>query len=161
MKKIALLATIIMIGFSMMCVQGAGADFSGNWVLTKLIPSLIGVPIPNASLVIKQGGNDLEVIRKLADEEKSIKSHYTLDEAENINTEPNAAGTVTIRSTSKWNNGTLVIEGSSTFEGPAKNVTGKWKTEYLLSDNGAVLTVSKTIQTPFGEIVTSEVFNRK
>ena len=97
----------------------------------------------------------------MADEEKTIESHCTLDGAENTNTVANAAGPVTSRSTSKWNNTILVLEGSSTFEGPDKNVTTKWKTEYLLSDNGAELTVSETHQTPFGEAVISEVFSRK
>ena len=160
MRKIVLLVIIVMVGFSMTLVEAASVDFSGNWVLTKRIRSL-GTPVPNVLLVIKQTGNDLAVARIVSDEEKIIESHYTLDGAENTNTESNAAGPVTIRSTSKWNSNTLVIEGSSTFEGPEKTVTNKWKTEYLLSDNGAVLTVSKTIQTPFGEVVASEVYSRK
>jgi hypothetical protein len=160
MRKIALLATIVMFGFSMMLVESAGVDFSGNWILTKRIPSL-GAPVPSVSLVIKQAGSDFAVIRNVGGEDKTIELRYTLDGAENINIESNAAGPVTIRSTSTWNNSTLVLEGSSTFEGPDKNDTTKWKTEYLLSDNGAVLTVSRTIPTPFGEVVRSEVFSRK
>jgi hypothetical protein len=160
MKKTGFIAAIVVIGFSITPVRSAGLDFSGNWVLARMTPSY-GGPVPNVSLVIKQSDNDLEIVENTADQEKIIQSHYTLDGAENINTEPNAAGTVTIRSTSRWNNNTLVFEGSSTFEGAAQKTSTKWKKEYLLSDNGMVLTVSKTIQTPFGEIVISEVFSRK
>jgi hypothetical protein len=92
---------------------------------------------------------------------KTIESNYTLDGRENINTEPNAAGPVTIRSTSKWIHGVLVLEGTRTFEGQDKNTTTKWKTEYLLSSGGTLLTVSETHQTPFGEVVISSTFSRK
>jgi hypothetical protein len=160
MRKTMLLATIVISCFSMALAEGAGVDFSGNWILTKRVPSF-GAPVPNVSLVIKQTDNDLAITQNVVDEEKIIESHYTLDGAANVNTEPNAAGPMTIRSTSKWNNGTLVLEGLSTFEGPKKNATTKWKTEYQLSDNGTLLTVSKTIQTPFGEAVVSEAFSRK
>jgi len=160
MRKSVFLATIVMIGLSVMFVEGAGLDFSGNWVLTKRIPSL-GFPVPNVLLVVRQTGNDLAITQNMTDEEKTVELHYTLDGAENINTEPNEAGSVIIRSTSKWNNNTLVIEGSNTFDGGDRSRTTKWKTEYLLSDDGAALTVSKTIRTPFGEVVVSEVFSRK
>ncbi len=161
MRKIVLLAAIVIVVWSAIPVEGAGVDFSGNWILTKRIPNPFGTPVPNVSLIIKQTGNDLDLTQNMADQEQIVESHYTLDGEENINTEPNAAGPVTIRSTSKWNNSTLLVEGSRTFEGPNKTDTTTWKTEYLLSDNGTVLTVSKTIKTPFGEVVVSEVFSRK
>ena len=160
MRRIVILASIAMIS-SMTLVKGAGVDFTGNWALTKRIPSPFGGSVENVALIIKQTGNDLYETRNMPDQKKTIESHYTLDGAENINTEPNAAGPVTIRTTSKWNNNTLVLQGSSTFEGPDKTDTKPWKTEYLLSDDGTALTVSKTIKTPFGEIVVSEVFSRK
>jgi hypothetical protein len=159
MRKIVLVVTIVMFTLSI-AAEAAGVDFSGNWVMTDRIPSF-GMPAPNVSLLIKQTGNDLAVTLNMPDEEKTVESHYTHDGAENINTVPNAAGPVTIRSTSKWNNSTLVLEGVSIFEGPDKTVTTKWKTEYLLSENGALLTVSETHQTPFGEAVISEAFKRK
>jgi hypothetical protein len=159
MNRIVLPATLVVVSFSM-TIRAASVDFSGNWFLSKLIP-LFGAKTPNVLLVIKQTGNYLEVTRSMIDEEKTIEAHYTLDGAENINTESNAAGPVTIRSTSKWNNSTLVLEGSSTFAGPDKDVTSKWKTEYLLSEDGAFLTVTETHPTPFGEAVISQVFSRK
>lgn len=144
----------------MSLVKSADVEFSGNWVLTKRIPSL-GAPPPNVLLVIKQTGNDLTVTQNDIDAEKTIESHYTLDGAENVNSESNAAGPVTIRSTSKWSNSTLVIEGSNTFVGTDNTVTSKWMREYSLSENGAVLTVSEMHQTPFGPAVISLVFSRK
>jgi hypothetical protein len=161
MRKMMLLATIVIVGLPATRVKGAGVDFSGNWVLTKRIPNPLGAPVPNVSLIIRQNGIDLEVTQHIADREKTVESHYTLDGAENINTESNAAGPVAVRSKSRWNSSTLVLEGSRTFEGPKKTETTQWKTEYLLSDAGAVLTLSTTIKTPFGEVVVSEVFSRK
>jgi hypothetical protein len=183
MQKTVLYATIAIIGLSIMPVQGAGVDFSGEWILTRITPSPgAGAQVPNVTLIITQTGNGLVVIRNAADEgtapesintpfgsiirnaddrQKSIEYHYTLDGAESINTEPNAAGPVIIRSTSRWNNNTLVLEGTSTFEGSDKSLTTKWKREYLLSDNGAALAVSKTVKTPFGEVAISEIYLRK
>ena len=112
-------------------------------------------------LVINHIGNYFEVTRSMIEDERTVESHYTLDGMENINTEPNAAGLVTIRSTSKWNNNTLVLEGSKTFAGPDGDVTTKWKTEYLISDDGSVLTVIETHPSPFGEAVISQIFNRQ
>jgi hypothetical protein len=161
MRNIVLLVSIAIIALSMTPVKGAGADFSGDWILAKRTPSPFDIPVPDVILIIKQTSNDLDITRILADDEKTIESHYTLDGSENVNIEPNTAGPITIRSTSKWNNNTLIIEGSSAFEGPDKTDTTPWKMEYMLSSNGAVLTVSRTVKTPFGEVVVSEVFSRK
>ncbi len=160
MQRAMLPAIVVAIGFSAMFVNAAGMDFSGDWILSERIPSF-GTKTPNVLLVIKQTGNDFDVARNMIDDEKIIESHYTLDGTENINTKPNEAGLETIRSCSKWNNGTLVLEGTSTFTGPDKDVTTKWKTEYLLSEDGAVLTVIETHPTPFGEAVISQIFNRQ
>jgi hypothetical protein len=160
MQKAMLLAIILAIGFSPMFANAAGMNFSGGWILSERIPSF-GSKTPNVLLVIKQAGNNFYVTRSMIDDERIIESHYTLDGTENINTEPNEAGLVTIRSTSKWNNGALVLEGLSIFAGPDKDVTTKWKTEYVLSDDGAVLTVIETHPTPFGEAVTSQIFIRR
>jgi hypothetical protein len=160
MKKIVLLAAITIVCISVTFVESADVEFSGNWILTKRIPSF-GEQTPNVVLVIKQNGNDLTVTKNDVDAEKIVESHYTLDGTENVNTEFPLTGPMTIRSTSSWNNSTLVLKGSSTFEGPDKKVTNKWETEYQLSENGAVLTVSRMIKTPFGEVVVSEVFSRK
>ena len=160
MRKAMLLAAVLTVGFSVTLVSGAGADFSGKWILSEVNPSFVA-EIPNVLLVIEQTGNVFKVIRVTVDEDKTVESQYTLDGAENINTEPNVAGQATIRSTSTWNNSVLVLEGSSTFTGPDKDVTTTWKTEYLLSEIGEVLTVAKTRQTPFGEVVITEVFTRK
>ena len=108
-----------------------------------------------------EGNIFLNPCSSMVDDEKIIESHYTPDGTENINTEPNEAGLITIRSTSKWNNGTLVLEGSSIFAGPDSDVTAKWKTEYLLSEDGAILTMIETHPTPFGEAVISQIFSRR
>ena len=161
MKKAMLLAIVVITGFSTVLVHADGVDFSGEWILSELVPLSGAARIPHVSLVIKQTGNDLSVTRHMIDEDRTIESHYTLDGTENINIEANAAGPVTIRSISKWNNGALVLEGSSTFAGPNEDVTTKWKREYLLDDGGAVLTVTETLPTPFGEAVISRIFSRR
>ena len=141
-------------------VNSAGIDFSGTWVLSENIPSF-GIKTPNVLLVIEHTGNVFNVTRVTIDGDKTVESQYTLDGAENINTETNAAGETIIQSISTWNNSVLVLEGTSTFAGTDEDVTTKWKTEYRLSENGAVLTATRTHQTPFGEAVITEVFTRK
>ena len=160
MLKAMLLATVVTVSLSMMLVDAAGVNFSGDWVLRERVPS-VGAKTPQVLLVINQTGNDFKVITIMIDEDKIIESHYTLDGTENINTDLNEAGLVTIRSTSKWDNGVLVLEGSIIFENQDKDVTNKWKTEYLLSENGTALAVTETHQTPFGETVISQIFSRK
>jgi len=160
MLKAMLLATVVTVSLSMMLVDAAGVNFSGDWVLRERVPS-VGAKTPQVLLVINQTGNDFKVTRIMIDEDKIVESHYTLDGTENINTDLNEAGLVTIRSTSKWDNGVLVLEGSIIFENQDKDVTNKWKTEYLLSENGTALAVTETHQTPFGESVVSQIFSRK
>jgi hypothetical protein len=160
MLKAMLLATVVTASLSMVLVDAAGVDFSGDWVLKERIPSG-GAKTPQVLLVSNQTGNDFKVITIMIDEDKIIESHYTLDGTVNVNTDLNEAGLVTIRSTSKWDNGALVLEGSITFENQDKDVTNKWKTEYLLSENGTALAVTETHQTPFGETVISQIFSRK
>ncbi len=133
---------------------------SGNWILSKRIPSF-GAKTPNVLLVIKQAGNHFNVTRSMVYDEEIRESRYTLDGTENINTEPNEASPVTIRSTSKWSNDALVLEGTSSFAGTDTEVITKWKTEYLLSDDGEILTVIETHQIPFGEAVISQIFHRQ
>ena len=160
MKKAILPAIFVAVGFSAMFVNAAETDFSGEWILSERIPSF-GTKTPDVLLIINQTRDHFDVTRNMMDEEEIIESHYTLDGMENVNTEPDEAGPVTIRSTSKWSSGVLVLEGLSIFASSDKDVTTKWKTEYLLSDDGEVLTVIETHPTPFGETAISQIFKRK
>ena len=160
MKRSTLVAAIAVVGFSLTFGMAAEVNFSGDWVLSRRIPSF-GAKTPNVILAIRQMGNDFAVTRTLMDEDQTIESHYTLDGNENINIVPNAAGRLAVHSTSTWKDGVLVLEGWSTFAGPEKDVITKWKMEYALSDNGDILTTTETHPTPFSEAVISQVFNRK
>jgi hypothetical protein len=157
---------IILAGFAVVFLAGvysyAGlVDFSGNWVLSKSLPR---ASAPGTiKLGIRQSGNDLVIVQTTIrdGESSSLEARYTLDGSENTNIEPNTAGDITIKSKSRWNNGTLVLEGSSTFAGPNGDVSTKWKREYSLSADGTTLTLVETHPTPFGEAVITKLFTRE
>ncbi len=160
MKKRLMLSGIAIVLLTCIVAYAASPDFSGDWVLSKTLP--YGGAQGTIKLAIRQSGNDLVIARTTARDRESgtLEARYTLDGAENTNIEPNAAGDITIKTKSRWDKGTLVLEGSSLFTGPNGDIVRKWKQEYSLSADGSTLTLGETHPTPFGDAVTTQLFSK-
>ena len=154
-------------------VTQSGNNFAGTQTAVqdgKMIVTPFGtIRIParitpgGIALDIVQSGNEFVVTQTgvLDGEKTTEESKYTLDGAENVNTKSNAPGPpTTIRSTSSWNNGILILQGTSTSVGPEGDVVRRWEREYFLSADHTALTVRETHPTPFGDAVVSRVYGK-
>ena len=154
-------------------VTQSGNNFAGTQTAvqdSKMITTPFGtirLPIRitpgGITLDIMQSGNEFVVTQTavLGGEKTVDESKYTLDGTENLNVKSNEPGPPTkIWTTSTWNNGILILQGSSTSVGPEGDIVKPWKREYSLSADHTVLTVSETIETPFGNVIRLQIYSR-
>jgi hypothetical protein len=152
----------------------AGVNFSGTW---ELDPAKSDAPQTRgggpgggpggggggqraATLTIKQTDNEFVVTRTTP--RGDMESKYTLDGKENSNPMPfGRGGQSTMKSKSKWSKDTLVIDGSGTVSTPNGEFDISIKTEYSLSADGKVLTITTTRSTPQGDNTSKQVYNKK
>ena len=64
-------------------------------------------------------------------------------------------------SKSRWDGGTLVIEGTQKISSPRGEMEIATKEAYSLSEDGKVLTITTTRTTPQGERTTKQVYNKQ
>jgi hypothetical protein len=131
------------------------------------------------TLVLKQADNELLVTRKTTvggEERPALEQRFTLDGKENTNPAPQmgrrgggpgggpggGGGTPPqIKSKSKWDKNSLVIEGTMKVSTPNGEFDIETKDVYSLSADGKVLTVTTTRTTPQGDNTTKTVYNKK
>ncbi len=160
MMKRHLVLGLLVFGIALLALAVAAPDLSGVWVRDKAKsdPMRMGGPggggqAPDfeVTLTIKQSGNNFEVATQRG--ERNFEAKYTLDGKENKNT----MGRGETVSKSKWDGSTLVIEGVRQFGDREM----QFKEAYALSDDGKVLTVTSTTNTPQGERTSKQVYNKK
>ena len=131
------------------------------------------------TLVIKQTDNELQVTRKTTvggEERPPVEQKFTLDGKENTNAAPmggfgrrggqggpggGGGAPPQMKSKSKWEKNTLVIDGTMKMNTPNGEVEIGLKDVYSLSADGKVLTVTTTRDTPMGENTYKTVYNKK
>jgi hypothetical protein len=136
-------------------------DFSGTWKL-NLIKSdaapgrggQMGAP-REVTITISQTATELTLEQSMG--ENTMKSTYFLDGRESTNA--NRRGET--KSTAKWDGTSLVIQGTSTFEGPNGSMTIKTKEVRTLSDDGKTMTVTTTSESPRGTNTRKTVFDKQ
>ena len=112
------------------------------------------------TLVLKQTPNELSLTRKIVaggEERPATEQKFTLDGKENTNTSQRGE----LKSKSKWNKDTLVVQGTQKVTTPNGEFELEIKDEYSLSADGKVLTVSTTRTTPGGEQTSKQVYNKQ
>src|SRR5207247_3592228 len=177
MKKRNLFMTVAAMAFSL-ALMAAAVNLSGTWVRDKDKSDAPrfgpggggagggggqGGP-PDITLVIRQTDNDLQITRKFSrrGQERSVEQKFTLDGQENTNTGGmGRAGSGELKSKSKWNKDSLVIEGTQKVSSPRGDFEVQVKEEFSLSADGKTLTVHTTRNTPMGENTMKQVFNKK
>jgi hypothetical protein len=141
-------------------------NFSGTWVgdTTKNDPGAaaggraVGQPASLESImIVKHEGDSLQVDTRLGDR-PSVQVKYRLDG--NEHTLPSERGGDLVYK-SKWDGEKLVIEGMRTVATPFGTTEIKTKEEWMLSDNGQVLTVVTTTSDLRGDRTQKKVYNKK
>jgi len=170
MNRRTIMAGLLALGLGLTAV--AATNLTGTWVLdkSKSDPMRMGGPRSggggprgdlNLTLVIRQSGNDLQIIRKIsmgADERPPVEQKFTLDGKECTNPLGGRGGTLTAKA--KWNQDTLVIEGTQKMSTPNGDFDIDIKNEYSLSADGKTLTLVSTRSTPQGDTTTKQIFNK-
>ncbi len=177
MNRRNLFMTVAAMAFSL-AVMAAGVNLSGTWVLDKDKSDTPrfgpggggprggggqGGP-PDITLVIQQTDNDLQITRKFSrgGQERSLEQKFTLDGQENTNPAGmGRGGSGELKSKSKWNKDSLVIEGTQKVSSLRGDFEVQVKEEFSLSADGKTLTVHTTRNTPMGENTMKQVFNKK
>ena len=186
MKRNTVVMTVsVMMLFLAATVLAAGVNFSGTWLRDKdkSDPPMMGGRGPGGgggggqrpgggggggramadaqmTLVLKQTPNELSLTRKIVaggEERPATEQKFTLDGKENTNTSQRGE----LKSKSKWNKDTLVVQGTQKVTTPNGEFEIEIKDEYSLSADGKVLTVSTTRTTPGGEQTSKQVYNKQ
>ena len=185
MKRSTVVMTVsVMMLFLAATVLAAGVNFSGTWLRDKDKSDPMmgrgpggggggqrpgggggqrpggggrGMADAQITLILKQTQNELSLTRKIVaggEERPAIEQKFTLDGKENTNTSQRGE----LKSKSKWNKDTLVVEGTQKMTTPNGEFEMEVKDEYSLSADGKVLTVSTTRTTPGGEQTSKQVY---
>jgi hypothetical protein len=99
-----------------------------------------------------------ELVISMSMGEQSRKLTYALDGKESTN--PGMRGGET-KSKAHWDGNSLVIESSTTFNGPNGEMTVTSKEVRTLSDDGKTMTVTTTRTTSNGEQTRKTVFDKQ
>jgi hypothetical protein len=161
-----MLRSALLFGLALSVAAGTAAaqdhpDFSGTWKINTIksdaAPQGRGgqMNMGNLTVTITQTATDLTIEQSMG--ENTMKSMYYLDGRESTN----AGRRGETKSTAKWDGKSLVIEGTSTFEGPNGSMTIKSKEVRTLSDDGKTMTVTTTSESPRGTNTRKTVFDKQ
>lgn len=137
-------------------------DFSGTWKINMIksdaAPQGRGgqqMDMSQMMLAITQTAEMITIVQSGTGQE--LTTSYHLDGRESTN----AARRGEMKSKSKWDGGTLVTDGSATFEGPNGQVTMTMKDVRELSKDGKTMTVTSTTDSPMGQRTRKTVFDKQ
>jgi hypothetical protein len=150
--------------------QGKATDFSGTWKMNmeKSDPMMGGRGgggggggggmggMMMGATTITQSATELVVSTAMGDQTRKVT--YALDGKESVN--PGMRGGET-KSKAHWDGKSLVIESTSTFNGPNGEMTVTSKEVRTLSDDGKTMTVVTTRNTANGEQTRKTVYDRQ
>jgi hypothetical protein len=134
----------------------AKPNFSGEWKLNISKSEYGPMPAPTSRTdKIAHADPSLEVTttQSSPNGDATVKMKYATDGGETSNELRGNA----LKSTSKWDGDTLVISTKATFGGADITLLDKWN----ISDEGKVLTVSRHIVSPQGELDQKMVFEKQ
>ncbi len=134
----------------------AKPNFSGEWKLNVSKSEFGPLPAPiSRTDKIKHEDPALKITTTQANQqgEGTFELNYTTDGKESVN---EIRGN-TMKSTSKWDGDTLVIDTKANFGGNDLTLSDKWS----LSGDGKVLTINRHIASPMGEVDQKVVLEKK
>ena len=179
MRRIAVLSAVALL-VGVVATFAQGADFAGTWVLDKDRsddPQAMrgggggggrgggggggrgggrggGMMLMPATLVITQSEAELIVEHQSGDRSRTFT--YLLDGTESTNAGPRGD----IVSSSHWDGGQLISEGSQTVSTPRGEFTLETREVRSLSEDGQTMTIVTTRTTPRGDRTLTLVYQR-
>ena len=163
------LAKLILTAFvmSVPMVTAQGTDFSGTWTLDVEASQLPNPPGGRggrrgsgglgrgaATMVIEQSDDVLTMERQLAG--GTQVATYRLDGVESTNAGPRGQQVTT----SRWEDGDLVTEGTLAIATPRGSRSIQLRERWTRSEDGQELVIESTVVTPRGEMVARLVYRR-
>ena len=166
------LATLVLTVFvmSVPMVTAQETDFSGTWTLDAEASQLPNPPGAaggrggrrgsgglgrgSATMVVEQTEDVLTMERQLAG--GTQVASYRLDGVESTNAGPRGQQVTT----SRWENGSLVTEGTMAITTPRGDRSIQLREQWTQSENGQELVIESTFMTPRGEMVARLVYRR-
>jgi hypothetical protein len=139
----------------------AHPDFSGTWKINAIksdaMPGRRGqeMDISQMLLTITQTEETLTIAQTGAGPERTMT--YYLDGRETKNPGPRGE----MISTTTWDDGKLVTDGSMTMQTPRGEMTMTMHEVRSLNKDGTEMTVSTTMDTPMGKRTQKRVFERQ
>lgn len=168
MRRKLMMSSVTIIFLAAMCTGVAMAqkpDFSGTWVMDR--SRSIGMPPGmEQTMTVKQTGERVELETKLvsAQGERIIKDSYTLDgkEAEFTPQGPTGpSGKGKRKATWLPRGNGIIVNEEATTEGEKGPVTTGLVRKWILSPDGATLTIDMYYDGPNGSYETKRIFLRK
>jgi hypothetical protein len=165
-------ASLMLVAFamSMPTVMAQDTDFSGTWTLdaeASQFPEPPGAGSGRggrrgsgglgrgpATVVIEQTDDVLTMERQLAG--GTQVASYRLDGVESMNAGPRGQQVTT----SRWEDGSLVTEGTMAITTPRGDRSIQLREQWTQSENGQELVIESTLMTPRGEMVARLVYRR-
>jgi len=166
------LATLVLTVFvmSVPMVTAQETDFSGTWTLDAEASQLPNPPGAaggrggrrgpgglgrgSATMVVEQIEDVLTMERQLAG--GTQVASYRLDGVESTNAGPRGQQVTT----SRWEDGSLVTEGTMAITTPRGDRSIQLREQWTQSENGQELVIESTFMTPRGEMVARLVYRR-
>jgi len=151
MRLVSLAILAASIGFA------ASPDLTGNWKLNASKSDFGQFPAPTAmTQKVSHAEPKLTVETKMTTDqgEMAFTSNYTTDGKETTN---QGFGGSEVKSTAKWDGGTLVIDSKGSFGDNPYTMKDKWG----LSEDGKVLTITRRFSSGMGDIDQKMVFEKQ
>lgn len=157
-----LLLCTLAILFATPAASAQTPDFSGTWKINLIksdaAPAGRGgqqMDMSGLTLVITQTAEAFTIVQSGMGPERTMT--YYLDGRESVN----AAMRGEMKSTSRWDGGDLVTDGSATMETPNGARTITTHEVRSLSKDGKTMTVTTTTDSPMGKRTSTRVFDRQ
>ncbi len=160
MTRLLALTLAAVLGVAPAVVAQQRPDFSGTWRLNAEKSDAPGRPggeaMQNLTVTIVQTGDSLVIAQTVGGQGRTIVQYFD----GKPHTGPGARGG-TMTSTSRWDGGSLVSEGSMNMETPRGAMAVTFKETRTLSADGKTMTVVTTNETPRGERTRTMVFEKQ
>ena len=160
MKRMHVAICLILLAAATAVAQDAKPDFSGTWTLDLAKSDFGQMPAPDSLVSViehKEPNLKITTTQKGQQGELTNTRVLTTDGKENVNKLQTMGGEQEVKSTTRWNGRALTTAFTIDAQGTAIEVSDS----FALSADGKVLTVTREVKTPQGDLATKMVFNKQ
>jgi hypothetical protein len=160
MKKAIFALSAIVLAAAVVAAQDAKPDFSGTWTLDLAKSDFGPMPPPDSLVSViehKEPNFKITTTQKGQQGELTNVRALTTDGKEAVNKLQTMGGEQDVKSITKWNGRLLTTSFSLDAQGAMIDITDT----FALSDDGKLLTVTRSLKTPQGDFTSTMVFTKK